>query len=306
MILYLLFLFKSYKKTMENQTNNSNLKAIIVILAILLIGSLGYMYKMSSDAKSTQSVLVSEKSAVMNDLTALKANYDKAIAENTSMSDELIAERDKVIKLIAELDKSKGDVKSLAKYRDQYRALEKKMAGLMKEVAMLKQANADLTTERDSTVVALGRAQTFNDTLVIQNENLAKAVEKGSTVSVMNLRTQGIKERNSGKQIVTDKARRADKLKVCFSLAANTLAKSGSRNYYIQIIDSKNNVLGEKKTETFGEMSLTYSFITTVPYENKSVDVCELIAGSDFEKGTYFVNIFDKGTLVSKTSFDLR
>ena len=291
---------------MENQTNNSNLKAIIVILAILLIGSLGYMYKMSSDAKSTQSVLVSEKSAVMNDLTALKANYDKAIAENTSMSDELIAERDKVIKLISELEKSKGDVKSLAKYRDQYRALEKKMAGLMKEVAMLKQANADLTTERDSTIVALGKAQTFNDTLVIQNENLAKAVEKGSAVSVMNLRTQGIKERNSGKQIVTDKARRADKLKVCFSLAANSLAKSGTRDYYVQIIDSKNNVLGEKRTETFGEMSLTYSFITTVPYENKSVDVCELIAGSDFEKGTYFVNIFDKGTLVSKTSFDLR
>ena len=90
------------------------------------------------------------------------------------------------------------------------------------------------------------------------------------------------------------------------SLAANSLAKSGSRNYYIQIIDSKNNVLGEKKTETFDDMSLTYSFVTTVPYENKSVDVCELIAGSDFEKGTYFVNIFDKGTLVSKTSFDLR
>ena len=306
MILYLLFLFKSYKKTMESQTNNSNLKAIIVILAILLVGSLGYMYKMSSDAKSTQSVLVSEKSAVMNDLTALKANYDKAIAENTSMSDELIAERDKVVKLIAELDKSKGDVKSLAKFRDQYRTLEKKMAGLMQEIAVLKKANADLTTERDSTIVALGKAQTFNDTLVIQNENLAKAVEKGSAVSVMNLRTQAIKERNSGKQIVTDKARRADKLKVCFSLAANTLAKSGSRNYYIQIIDSKNNVLGEKKTETFDDMSLTYSFVTTVPYENKSVDVCELIAGSDFEKGTYFVNIFDKGTLVSKTSFDLR
>lgn len=291
---------------MENQSNNSNLKAIIVILAILLVGSLGYMYKMSSDAKSTQSVLVSEKSAVMNDLTALKANYDKAIAENTSMSDELIAERDKVIKLIGDLEKSKGDVKSLAKYRDQFRVLEKKMASLMKEVAMLKQKNAELTVERDSTIVALGRAQTFNDTLVIQNENLAKAVEKGSAVSVMNLRTQAVKERSSGKQIVTDRARRADKLKVCFSLAANTLAKSGSRDYYIQIIDSKNNVLGEKKTETFGDMSLTYSFITSVPYENKSVDVCELISGSDFEKGTYFVNIFDKGILVSKTSFDLR
>ncbi|MBF6608336.1 MAG: hypothetical protein ITG00_06325, partial [Flavobacterium sp.] len=52
--------------------------------------------------------------------------------------------------------------------------------------------------------------------------------------------------------------------------------------------------------------SLTYSFTTTVAYANQTVDVCELVGGSDFAKGTYFVNIFDKGTLVSKTSFDLR
>ncbi|HEX8270317.1 MAG TPA: hypothetical protein VF581_10540 [Flavobacterium sp.] len=291
---------------MENQNSSSKLKAIIVILAILLAGSLAYMYKMSSDAKSTQTVLVKEKDDVMKDLEALKATYDSAIAENTSMSDELIAEREKVVKLIAELEKSKGDVASLSKYRAQARSLEAKMKGLMQEIAVLKKQNADLTVERDSTVVALGKARTFNDTLVIQNENLAKTVEKGSALTVMNLRTTAVKQRSSGKQIVTDKASRADKLKVCFTLAENQIAKSGDRLYYVQIIDSKSNIVGEKKTENFGDQSLTYSFTTTVAYENKSVDVCEFVNGNDFAKGSYFVNIFDKNKLVSKTSFTLK
>lgn len=291
---------------MENQNSNSKLKAIVVILAILLAGSLAYMYKMSSDAKTTQTTLVSDKEAVMKDLQALKATYDTAIAENTSMSHELIAEREKVVKLMAELEKSKGDVASLSKYRTRARDLEGKMKNLMVEVETLKKENAGLVIERDSTVKVLGEQKRFNDTLVIQNENLAKTVEKGSQLTVMNLRTQAIKERSSGKQIDTDKASRADKLKVCFSIAENKIAKSGDKQYYVQVIDSKNNVLGEKLTENFGSETLTYSFITKVAYENKSVDVCEFLAGKDFEKGTYFVNIFDKGELVSKTSFNLR
>ena len=59
-------------------------------------------------------------------------------------------------------------------------------------------------------------------------------------------------------------------------------------------------------TATFGENSLTYSFITTVQYENKSVQVTENLPGKDFAKGTYFVNVFDKNELVSKTSFTLK
>ncbi len=291
---------------METQNNNSKLKAVIIILAILLAGSLAYMYKMSSDAKSTQTVLVKEKDDVMKDLVALKATYDTALAENTSMSEELISEREKVVQLMADLEKSKGDVAALRKYRDQVRVLENRMKGLMQEIAVLKKQNEGLTFERDSMVVALGEQRTFNDTLVVQNENLAKTVEKASALTVMNLRTQAIIERNSGKQVVTERARRADKLKVCFTIAENKVAKGGDKLYYVQIIDPKNNIIGSKMTENFGAQSLTYSFTTTVAYANQTVDVCELVGGSDFEKGTYFVNIFDKGTLVSKTSFVLK
>jgi len=294
---------------MENQKSNSNLKAVIAILAVLLVGSLVYIFKMTSDAKALQTELTtttSEKESVMKDLEALKTRYDAAIAENTSMSDELIAEREKIVNLMADLKKSKGDVASMSKYKSQYFALEAKMKTLMQENETLKKDNAVLTVQRDSTVTVLGEARKYNEVLVGQNEELSKTVEIAQKLSVSNLKTAAYKLRSSGKQIATEKARKADVLKISFTINENKVAKQGDKTYYVQVIDSKNNVLGEKKTETFGSNSLTYSFTSTVNYENKSVDVTQDLPGKDFEKGTYFVNVFDKGELVSKSSFSLK
>lgn len=294
---------------MENQNSHSKLKAIIGILAVLLIGSLIYIFKLTSDAKGLEKNVVeikSEKDSVLKDLSDLKATYDAAIAENTSMSDELIAERDKVVKLIAELKTAKGDNASLKKYKDQYKNLEQKMQNLMQEVAVLKTQNQQLTTNLDSTKVVLEDNKKYNQVLVGQNEELAKTVEKGQKLTITNLKTGSFKLRSSGKQIATDKASRTDLLQVGFTIAENKIAKSGDKTYYVQIIDAKNNVLGDKETVTFGDTSLTYSFTTTVQYENKTVDVKEQLKGKDFAKGTYFVNVFDKDELVSKSSFSLR
>ncbi|MFB9108719.1 hypothetical protein [Flavobacterium gyeonganense] len=292
---------------MENPNkNNSSLKAVIAVLAVLLIGSLVYIFKLSSDSDVVKTELTStltEKESVMKDLQELKATYDAAIAENTSMSDELIQERDKVVALMDDLNKSKGDV---SKFRSQVQGLQTKMKTLVAENDELKKQNGVLTVQRDSTIVVLGESKKFNEVLVGQNEALSKTVEKGSKLSVLNTKTAAYKLKSSGKQIETDKASRADVLKVSFTIAENQIAKSGDKTYYVQVIDSKNNVLGDKKTETFGDNSLTYSFKTTVQYENKTVNVSEDLPGKDFAKGTYFINIFDGGDLVSKTSFSLR
>lgn len=294
---------------MENQKSSSSLKAVIAVLAVLLVGSLVYIFKITSDADTVQTELkttMTEKESVMKDLQELKATYDAAISENTSMSDELIQERDKVVNLMADLNKSKGDVASLAKYKTQFIALQSNMKVLMMENEGLKKANTTLTTQRDSTVVVLGESKKYNEVLVGQNEELAKAVEKGSKLTVLNMKTSAYKLRSSGKQIETDKASRADVLKISFTIAENQIAKSGDKTYYVQVIDSKNNVLGDKKTENFGDSSLVYSFLTNVKYENKTVQVTEDLPGRDFAQGTYFVNVFDKNELVSKTSFTLR
>ncbi|SHG34256.1 hypothetical protein SAMN05444396_10936 [Flavobacterium segetis] len=294
---------------MENQKSSSSLKAVIAVLAILLVGSLVYIYKMTSEADTAKTELnstMTEKESVMKDLQDLKSTYDAAISENTSMSDELIQERDKVVSLMSQLSKSKGDVASLSKYRTQFNSLQANMKVLMTENENLKLANTTLTTQRDSTVVVLGESRKNVEALTGQNEELSKAVEMGSKLTVLNTRGSAFKVRSSGKQIETDKASRADVLRVSFTIAENAIAKSGAKTFYVQVIDGKNNVMGDKNTENFGENTLTYSFVTNVEYENKTMQVTKDLKGKDFVKGTYFINIFDKGQLVSKTSFNLR
>lgn len=293
---------------MENQKSNS-LKVVIAVLSLLLLGSVFYIFKLSNETKELETLVSSTtttKENALKELQELKATYDAAIAENTSMSDELIAEREKVVELMAKVEKSNGDIASLRKYKAQYNDLNSKMNTLMAEVDVLKKENQTLTTNLDSTNVVLADAKNYTQTLTTQNEELAKTVEKGSKLTVSNLKAAAFKQKSSGKQVSTEKAGRADILKVNFTISENSIAKQGDKTYYVQVIDSKNNVLGEKTTANFGEQTLTYSFPTTVNYENKAVDVSHDLPGKDFQKGTYYVNVFDKGELVSKSTFALK
>ena len=294
---------------MENQKSNNSLKAIILVLILALLGSLYYNFKLSNESNKLEADVKNvstEKENILKDLEALKSSYDAALAENTTMSDEIIAEREKVVQLMEEVKRTKNDVNSLSKYRQMYINLDAKNKEMMQEIEVLKKQNAELTTNLDSTKVVLEEAKGYNQVLVGQNEELSKTVEKGSKLSILNLKTGAYKKRSSGKEIATEKASRTDMLKISFTIAENNIAKSGDKSYYVQVIDSKSNVLGDKATTSFGDKSLTYSFISTVQYENKTVEVTENLMGKSFEKGTYFVNVFDKGELVSKSSFILK
>lgn len=291
---------------MENQNNNSSLKMLIIVLSVLFALSLVYIYKLTTDVNSTEQKLtttLSEKEQVMKDLNDLKTTYDAAIAENTSMSDELIAERDKVVVLMEKLKYSNGDV---AKYKKQYLGLESKMKSLIAENETLKKDNTVLKVQRDSTIVVLDESKKTNQVLTGQNEDLSKTVEKGSKLAIVNLKTAAYIVRSSGKEIPTDKASRADVLKVSFTIAENAIAKSGERKYYVQLIDSKNNVMGERQTERFSDKTLTYSYIANVKFDNKTVDMVQNVPAEKLVKGTFYVNVFDNGQLVSTTTFTLK
>lgn len=294
---------------MEQSKNNSNLKAVIVVMALLLVGSLAYIFKLSNDVTLNKNIItnvMSEKDKVLADLTALKTNYDIAISENTTMSDELIAERNKVVKLMDDVKRSNGSVASLSQYKQKYIALDGKMKNLMAQVDDLTKKNTTLTTQIDSTVAVLGEAKKTNENLLGQNSEMAKTIETASKLTITNLKASAFKLKSSGKQIETDKASRADALKISFTIAENKIAKSGDQTYYVQVIDAENNVLGEKKSISFGDKLLNYSFVSTVKYNNKSLEITEMLPGKNFPKGNYFINIFDQKELVNFSTFSLK
>jgi hypothetical protein len=181
------------------------------------------------------------------------------------------------------------------------------MKVLFAENEVLKGHNVKLTTQRDSTIVVLSESKMKNDELASKNEELAKTVEIGSKLNVMNVKAVAFKQKSSGKQVLTDKAGRADVLKISFTIAANPIAKSGDKEYYVQIIGANNAILVDKKIATFEDRkTLEYTLTTTVKYDRKAVDVSQDVPGNKFDKGTYFVNIFDKTEMVSTSSVTLK
>ena len=294
---------------MEQSNNNSSLKTVIVVMALLLVGSLAYIFKLSNDVndgKNAITVVMSEKDKVLSDLSALKTSYDIAISENTTMSDELIAERDKVVKLMDDVKRSNGSIAALSPYKQKFIALDGKMKALLAQVDELTRKNSTLTTQIDSTTAVLGESKKANENLLGQNSEMAKTIEIASKLTITNLKASALKLKSSGKQIETDKASRTDALKVSFTIAENKIAKSGDQIYYVQVIDADNNVLGDKKSITFGDKILNYSFVSTVKYANKSIEISELLPGKDFPKGNYFINIFDQKELVNFSTFSLK
>ncbi|MDO4728998.1 MAG: hypothetical protein Q4B43_08365 [Bacteroidota bacterium] len=293
----------------ENKNNNNGLKAGLVVLGLLLVGAVGYIVKLNGEVKEKTAEVttaLTEKQKVLADLEALKATYDTAIADNTALSEELKAEREKVEKLIAEVKQAKDNASSLAGFRSKYNDLKTKFDALQKENEELKLANENLSKAIDSTNVVLSEEREYTQTLLGQNEQLNKIVDEASKLTIHNLQTSAYKVKSSGKEIATEKARKADMLKIEFTIAENKVAKTGDKQYYVQVIDSKNNVLGDKQTVTFGDQTLTYSFITSVEYNNKSVKVSENLKGDNFEKGLYRVHIFDKNEMVASQNFTLK
>ena len=188
-------------------------------------------------------------------------------------------------------------------------ALQEEMDALLAENDSLKVENQLLASSLDSTKVQLEERTVFTDSLLAQNTELADIVENAAVLSTANLNGFGVIVRSSGKLIPTERARRTDKIRICYTVTKNTLVVPGDKEFYVQVIDPKNNVLGENAQVTFGEQNLFYSLISKFNYENSNLDICEFVTASadeKFEKGLYTVNVFDQGELISNSQFTLK
>lgn len=295
---------------MSEKKSNTGLKVLAVLLGVGLLGSIAYTVSLYKDREKTKTVLTQEKEYVVNDLTSLQSEYDKAIMESNATNEELVEARDRIAKYIDSVKTMKTDISSLSRYRRQVSLLKKERAFLLKKVDSLTTSNSMLAMERDSTYQELSRQTVFNDSLVVQNTQLADAVEKGSALNLAKFSVDAVKERSSGKLVSTTRAGRADKLKICFTVADNAIAQAGDREFYLEVLDPQGNVLGEGTTKSNeGGASLTYSKATAFYYENRTLDICDYVnkPAGDFQKGNYMAIVYDsKLKILGKSEFTLK
>ena len=290
---------------MTETKSNNGLKVIAGLLAVVLLGTIIYTVSLYQDKKKTTTMLTQEKELVVEDLNSLKSEYDKAILESNATNEELVAARDNIAKYIDSVKSMKADLGTLRRYRNQVNILKKEREQLLAQVDSLTQSNTLIAMQRDSTFVELEKQTVFNDSLVVQNTQLADAVERGSALNLSTLTVDAVRERKSGKLVSTSRAKSTDKFKICFTVADNVIAEAGDREFLLEVLDPQGNILGGGMSKASEEgASVTYSKGTNFYYENKNLDVCDYInkPAGDFQKGNYMVNVYDDRLKLMATS----
>jgi hypothetical protein len=292
----------------EEKNNDLKLKWLIGILALLFVALTIFTVKLYQDSQQTTTNLEIQKMDIEQELEELLVNYNIALEENQIKDRDLLEARDRIERLLDSVKDSQANVDLIRRYRAEINRLRSEKEVLFRRADSLQIVSEMFRTQLDSTKVALDETVKKVDSISMQNEALAQVVAKGAVLRLSRLRGDGVLVRNNGRIVENDRARRADKIRTCFTVNANEIAEKGDRILFIQVINPKNNVLGERSTVSFDDKILTYSATSTIFYDNEELDVCVLVNATDEDlvPGTYYIHVFDGPKMVSSSTLDLR
>jgi len=307
---------------MNKQYKNKWVKALLAVFFVFGIGATVFIFSKESNETDkkikeiTKDQKFSESSPeslsqknILDSLTTLKLAYDVAILEKTSLSQQLELEKRNIENLMEIIKASENpSAEQIQVYRKQLLDMKIALASKVVEIKKLKSQNKNLLSEIESQNVVMYKQKTENDTLVSKQKKLESTLKDASKLVTSNFSVIALKEKKSGQELETEKAKNTKKLKVSFSVNGNAVAKTGKKVFYIQVLDQKNKVLGENKLIEFGnDKALVYSFIVAVDFQGKAANVYGILNADEnaFKKGTYFVNFFDKQEIMGSTSITL-
>ncbi len=293
---------------MSTENNSTRFKVLIGVLSILLIGLAVYTVSLYNDSKNTVTGLEKQKQDIEAELEGLIANYDEVIQDNELKDKDLLAARERIEILLDSVKDSEANIALIERYKAEVGRLKQERKMLFKKADSLIAVNQRLVIQNDSTTNELTRTIQVVDSVSESNMALSEKIARGAALKATDLRGEAVIIRNSGKIVDTRRSSRADKVRACFTLAPNAIADSGDRILYVQVINPKNNLLGDKQTIELETGTLTYSAATKIFYENDELDVCMLVnaAEADLIEGRYIINVFDGVRQVATTTMELK
>lgn len=295
--------------------NKQNKTLVIVLFALLgiSIGLNAYLFYSKSkveerivEVEKIVNITKDEKGAIEADLKAQLARYDSLFAANTDAQNLLGDERAKVEGLLKDLSKANGNYK---KYKAEADVLRRRQDELLVRIKDLESQNLDLTEANVKLKKDYDDKVIEADGLTKEKNKLASTVDVGSRLRAYEVMAEGIKVSNSGKEKSTSKAKRSNKIRTCFTLLENPIAKNGSRTLYMVVKDPSGQVLAAGNESVFNTtdgQSVVYSTKKEIDYENKAVDICMYFGKDDMPKGRYTVEVYCDGYSIGSTNCELK
>ena len=301
----------------ENKKKTNQPYWLYALLGLLVIGLIIALVSRSS-LKSEKEALEAEKEMQRLDFQAEVDSLMKVHNELKESYGELsleLAEKDSIIQADA------VEIKKLLDSQWDYNRIKKKVAALqdisqryVRQMDSLYTVNRELVAENERIREEFQAERRQNTNLTRQKEELTNKVNQAATMRISNYKAKAVRFKGSGKESDTDRASRAERIRIDFNVAANELIEPGTKLFYVRIADPKRAIISKGTGDEYSFKSngetLQFTEKVRVNYDGTETAVRAYYVKPDAYElmpGTYFVDVYEQGgKLIGQTTVDLK
>jgi hypothetical protein len=275
---------------------------ILIIALCCVIAYLGYTYgtlKKQSEIEKTE--LERQKGNLENELKSIYNQYDSLKTENDTMNLKLLAEQQRIEKL---LKINANNVYKIRMYEKELGTIREVLKSYIYQIDSLNQANIALRTENIEVKQKLKQTESEKDDLIVQKKELTQVVEKASVLSAKNIVITPLNKRSKENL----KADKVDKIRTCFTIRENAVIIPGNKTIYLRIARPDDVILtsGVNLFE-YQREQIVFTASREVQYENSDIELCIFWTNDgQLTPGTYRLNIYADGNDIGSSTFTLK
>ncbi len=285
----------------SNRLTPSKMLAATVILAILLLFLVVMYFSQNSKMVEMERVLTEEKDSLTNELTSMVHAYDTMKTNNDTLQAGLTRERERIVQL---LSINASNAQLIKRYKSEISTMREIMKSYIVQIDSLNTRNKILVAENTEIKQQMKQVRNANTELSKVKEELSGKVEIASVIQAKDVVAVALNK----KRKETTRISLLDKVRVCFTLRENPIAKAGEKEVFMRLIRPDSLVITTSPDNLFEykRSKIIFSANRTVDYINQDIEMCVYMDNTgDFIVGTYSVELYLEDNIIGRTTFML-
>ena len=277
----------------------------LITISIILAGALIFLITMYFSQKNSmiemQTILTQEKDSLANELRSMVNAYDTLKTDNDSLNAGLEKERARIIQL---LSINASNVQLIKKYKGEITTMREIMKSYIVQIDSLNTRNKILVAENTEIRQQITQVRSTNTELSKVKEELSTKVEIASVIQAKDILAVSLNKNRKE----TTRLNLLDKLRICFTLRENPLAKAGVKQVYMRVLRPDSLVVATSPDNLFSYKgnNIIYSAARELDYMNEDIEMCIFLDNTgDYIIGNYSVELYLEDNIIGKTNFML-
>jgi len=279
----------------------SNMIAITGVLVILLLLLVFMYFSQNNKMVEMERVLTEEKDSLTNELKSMIQAYDTLKTNNDTLQAGLNRERERIVQL---LSINASNAQLIKRYKSEISTMREIMKSYIVQIDSLNTRNKILVAENTEIKQQMKQVRNANTELSKVKEALTDKVEIASVIQAKDVIAVPLNK----KRKETTRISLLDKIRVCFTLRENPIAKAGEKEVFMRLIRPDSLVITTSPDNLFEykRSKIIYSANRVVDYINQDIEICIYMDNTgDFIVGTYSVELYLEDNIIGRTTFML-